>query len=172
MGRKKIFFVLCRLNCTENPIYVIPEMKLRRLVPNSCIHVSLWVIYIFQWLICLFGCSKIGRKILGIYKSLTDTWMWKLEDGTLKFYIGNNEATHFHSWENINQNQKFILDSHRPFICSVEQRRQDKNLIYLLRSAEGTNQGRTPFICSVESSFASNSTVSSGQPSLFSLVAT
>ncbi len=26
----------------------------------------------------------------------------------------------FHFWEYINGNQKFILDSHRPFICSVE----------------------------------------------------
>jgi hypothetical protein len=26
---------------------------------------------------------------------------------------------HFHFWEYINGNQTFILDSHRPFICSV-----------------------------------------------------
>ncbi len=25
-----------------------------------------------------FSCSRIGRPIMGIYKSLTDTWMWKL----------------------------------------------------------------------------------------------
>ncbi len=24
------------------------------------------------------SCSRIGRSIVGIYKSLTDTWMWKL----------------------------------------------------------------------------------------------
>jgi hypothetical protein len=29
-----------RLHCTEDPIYIFPEMKLRGLVPNSCIHVS------------------------------------------------------------------------------------------------------------------------------------
>ncbi len=32
----------------------------------------LWAIYIFT------GCRKICGPILGIYKSLTDTWMWKL----------------------------------------------------------------------------------------------
>ncbi len=34
-------------------------------------------------IICLFCCSPIVRPVLGIYKSLTDTWMWKLGDGTL-----------------------------------------------------------------------------------------
>jgi hypothetical protein len=31
---------------TENPIYVFPEMKLRSLVPNSYIHVSVSGLYI------------------------------------------------------------------------------------------------------------------------------
>ncbi len=30
----------------------------------------LWAIYIFPILVCLFGCSKIGRPIFGIYKVL------------------------------------------------------------------------------------------------------
>jgi hypothetical protein len=76
---------------TENPIYVFPEMKRRGLVPNSYIRVRyLWAIYIFP------------GPILGMQKSLTDPWMWQ-----------------FHFWEYINWNQSFILDSHRPFICSV-----------------------------------------------------
>ncbi len=45
--------------------------------------------------------------------------MWKLGDRKFKFCFGNNEAAQFHFWENINWNQTFILDSHRPFICSV-----------------------------------------------------
>ncbi len=34
------------LHCTENPIYVFPEMKLRGLVPNYYIHVSVSYLYI------------------------------------------------------------------------------------------------------------------------------
>jgi hypothetical protein len=32
---------ISKSHCTENPIYVFPEMKLRGLVPNSNIHVSM-----------------------------------------------------------------------------------------------------------------------------------
>jgi hypothetical protein len=34
------------MHCTENPIYVFPEMNLRNLVPNSYIHVSESYLYI------------------------------------------------------------------------------------------------------------------------------
>ncbi len=59
----------------------------------------LWVIYILPGSVCLTGCSKIGRQILRIYKSLTDTWMWKLGGRTLWFCFGNNEVPKFHFWE-------------------------------------------------------------------------
>ncbi len=38
----------------------------------------LCAIYIFSKSICIFCCRKIGGPILEIYKSVTDTWMWKL----------------------------------------------------------------------------------------------
>jgi hypothetical protein len=56
------------LHCTENPIYVFPEKELRSLSPNSYIH----AIYVFPGLVHIFGCSKIDRPILEIYRSLTD----------------------------------------------------------------------------------------------------
>ncbi len=40
--------------------------------------IYLWEIYIFPGSVWLFCCRKICGPILGIHKSLTDTWMWKL----------------------------------------------------------------------------------------------
>jgi hypothetical protein len=64
-------FASC-MYCTKSPIYVFPEIKRRGLVPYSYIDLSMIDLYIPR-IVCLFGCSKIGRPILGIYKSLTDT---------------------------------------------------------------------------------------------------
>ncbi len=44
---------------------------------------------------------------------------WETEH--YKSVFGNNKAPHIHFWEYINRNQTIILDSHRPFICSVQQ---------------------------------------------------
>ncbi len=44
---------------------------------NFHIHVSMSDLYIPR-ISPHISCSRIGRPIIGIYKSLTDTWMWKL----------------------------------------------------------------------------------------------
>jgi hypothetical protein len=47
------------------------------LSPSSYTHISVRDLYISR--ICrLFCCRKICGPILGIYKSITDTWIWKL----------------------------------------------------------------------------------------------
>ncbi len=40
--------------------------------------IYLWEIYIFPGSVCLFCCRELCGQILEIYKSLSDTWMWKL----------------------------------------------------------------------------------------------
>ena len=40
--------------------------------------IYMWEVYKFLGLVCLFCCMEICGPILGIYKLLTDTWMWKL----------------------------------------------------------------------------------------------
>ncbi len=52
-------------------------MKLPSLVSNSFIPEPVRI-FIFQGSVCLFCSSKLGGPIMGIYKSLTDTWRWKL----------------------------------------------------------------------------------------------
>ncbi len=79
----------------------------------------LWAIYIFPGSVCLFGCRKIGRPILGIYKSLIHEFgNWEIEH-----FISVLEITRPHSFISGNTllwNQTFILASHRLFICSVQ----------------------------------------------------
>ncbi len=62
---------------TKNPIYVFLFWELRGLSPNFHIHVSVSDLYIPR-IGPHISCSRRGRSIVGIYKSLTDTWMWKL----------------------------------------------------------------------------------------------
>jgi hypothetical protein len=60
------------IHYTEDPIYVFPDMKLRGVIPNSYSHVSVSNFCVFPGSVCLFGCSKKGRLILGKYESLTE----------------------------------------------------------------------------------------------------
>ncbi len=66
------------------PAYVFPEMKLlfprqnyNVLSPSSYTHISVRDLYISRIGLPIL-CRDICGQILGIYKSVTDTWMWKL----------------------------------------------------------------------------------------------
>ncbi len=72
-------------------VYVFPERQLCNVQPPYfqnwiiifCLTIPtliyLWEIYIFPGSVCcLLCCLQICGPILGIYESLTDTWMWKL----------------------------------------------------------------------------------------------
>ena len=52
----------------KNQIYVFPEIKLHSLDLIFYIYVSVSNLYtVFPGLVCLFGCSKIGRLIRYMY---------------------------------------------------------------------------------------------------------
>ena len=68
----KTTYVYSTVHCNENPIYVFLFWELRGLSPNFHIHVSLNDLYLVPGSVHIFGCSKIDRPILEIYKSFTD----------------------------------------------------------------------------------------------------
>ncbi len=64
-------------HCNGNSVYVFLFWELRGLSPNFHIHVSVSNLYIAR-IDPHISSSRKGRPIVGIYNSLTDTWMWKL----------------------------------------------------------------------------------------------
>ncbi len=94
-------------HCTENPIYVFPEINLCSLVPNSYIQVFVSDLYI----------PRIGLPIWLQQNNADGSWEyincsqihecgnWKTEH-----YNSVWEKTQFHFWEYINRNQTFIVD--------------------------------------------------------------
>jgi hypothetical protein len=67
--------VLFEANCNGNPIYVFLFWEVLGLSPNIHIHVSVSDLYVTRIgpRLHIFSCRRIGRSIVGIYKSLRDT---------------------------------------------------------------------------------------------------
>jgi hypothetical protein len=65
--------VVPAVHCNENSICVHPEKELRGVSPNFHIHVFVSNLYIFQGSVHIFSCIRIGRPIVEIYTSITDT---------------------------------------------------------------------------------------------------
>ncbi len=61
--------------------------------PHSCVCERF--IYIIHSIGPHTSCSRIGRSIVGIYKSLTDTWMWKLGLWSRHSFSGNIFVSNF-----------------------------------------------------------------------------
>ncbi len=64
-------------HCKGNSVYIFLFWELRGLSPNFYIHVSVSNLYITR-IGPHISSSRNGSSIVGIYNSLTDTWMWKL----------------------------------------------------------------------------------------------
>ncbi len=80
----KITLLFSTVHRNENPIYVFPEKELRGL--------SLWAIYIFPEFVHIFSWSRIGRPILGMYKSLIHecgNWDWGRSIPFLGIFVSN-----------------------------------------------------------------------------------
>ncbi len=75
-------------HCNENPIFIFPEKDGAASVPISTF-ICLWAVYIFPRSVYIFSCSRIDRPMVGIYKSLTDTWIWKLWMRPRNSFSGN-----------------------------------------------------------------------------------
>ncbi len=68
---------------------IFPEMKLRRLAPNFYIYVSVSDLYNILMIGPHILLYCLCWPIVGIYKSLTYTWMWKLGTRPHSFISGN-----------------------------------------------------------------------------------
>jgi hypothetical protein len=76
-GRRQMLWCIQCTHCNENSIHVFLFWELRGLSPNFHFHVSVSDLSIPR-IGKHISCRRIGRSIVGIYKSLPDTWMWKL----------------------------------------------------------------------------------------------
>ncbi len=117
------------MHCTQKFEHIFPEMKLCSLISNFYIHVSGRALYIptlglifgiKQWLaavpcppLCSCGWAKSSHKWLTykftIWKITVHKWKQLILVVNFLFGFSVNEIP----------NKTLILDSHRPFICSV-----------------------------------------------------
>ncbi len=75
------------VHCNENPNYLFPEKELRGLSPHSCV-CERFILYI-PGFVHIFSFSRIGSPMVGINKSLTNTWMVKLGLRPRNSFSGN-----------------------------------------------------------------------------------
>jgi len=73
--------------CTAKKMYS-QERNCATSVPISTF-MFLRAIYVFPQIVHLFSCRRIGRRVVGIYKSLTEMWMQELGLQLLSFISGN-----------------------------------------------------------------------------------
>ncbi len=81
-------FNWCMDALQRRSVLYIPRKETVTEIPHSCICEGFILLYIPTNGPPIF-CSKIGGPNLGIYKPLTDTWMWKLGMRSPSLFSGN-----------------------------------------------------------------------------------
>ncbi len=51
--------------------------------------------FIFLWSVCLFCCRQVGGPNVGIYRSLTNKWMWNWDWGRAIPFLGIRNSNFF-----------------------------------------------------------------------------
>ncbi len=77
------------LHYTENSKHIFPEMKQRSLAPNYYIRITVSDLNIPTIGLPILLPEILGGPIVEIYKSSTDTWMWKLGQRPRSFFSEN-----------------------------------------------------------------------------------
>ncbi len=98
----------------------IPRNETVRPCPNSATVIYLWAINIFPGSVCLFDWNKqTDPGHIYINRSQThECGNWETEHYNSVLEI-TRQPMQFQSWEYINPNLTHIVDSERPFLCSV-----------------------------------------------------
>ncbi len=96
-----VLYMCCKTNSLLSRVHckdTIPKIRQKNPQKRNCAasfpistFMCLSTIYIFPPSVCLFCCRKICGPILGMYKSLKDTWMWKFGLMPRNSFSGNTE---------------------------------------------------------------------------------
>jgi hypothetical protein len=76
--------------CNSYVLWLLRCVQLRLVTVTFCDINVVWCYVLSQYRSApIISCSRIGRSIMGISKSLTETWMWKLGLWSRNSFSGN-----------------------------------------------------------------------------------